>query len=94
MKCPVCGHPDQACEGDVKTRQQLIITSNGDMQRRNGRERVPVQRGRIGKAGYVGQSDGRVEVFDPQFPKIQFVQEADVEPPNKKRRARKKADDD
>jgi hypothetical protein len=72
MNCPVCGHVDGACEGNVKTNTAQIITADGVVAR-TGPERVPRQNGRIGKPGYVGERTGKVQVYDPAFPNITLV---------------------
>lgn len=67
--CPVCGHKDGACQ--PKTRQ--IFSPMGEF-RTNALPREPIQRTRIGVAGY----QGTVELYDPRHPKIHFVQDDDL----------------
>jgi hypothetical protein len=69
--CPVCGHPDGACTAKPQTHQ--IITSTGVITTR--RQRVPIVRSRVGKAGYVGEGTGELELYDPTLPHITFVDE-------------------
>lgn len=90
MNCPVCGHPDGACKGSTRTNERQVITSAGT-QKRVGPERMPAPGGAArwrNRVGYVGQADGRVEVYDQAYPHITFVSgeesEADgeVSPPD------------
>ena len=68
--CPICGHKDQMCVPVERS----IITQSGEV-RTNRPMRVPRQKVRFGKAGYIGQ----VEVYDPEYPAINLVQ-ADDDP--------------
>lgn len=78
MSCPVCGHVDGACAGQVKTNERQIITMAGTSTVK-GPERVPRQRRGIGRAGYVGEGGPRVEVYDPDAPNIRLVQDTMAE---------------
>lgn len=71
--CPVCGHVDGACKG----KSADIITVSG-VVKRTGPERVPRQRRGIGKAGYVGEGTGKVEIYDPDVPHLRLVQPEDT----------------
>lgn len=77
MKCPVCGHDSAACVGP--THATDVITVSG-VVKRTGPERVPRQRKGIGRAGYVGERTGKVEVYEPGAPNLRLVVPDDTEP--------------
>lgn len=78
-ECPICGHKDGACKGTARD----IVTVSG-MQRRVGPQRVPKQKGSprwAGRAGYVGEGTGKIEIYDPDLPNIRLVDEPIEEEP-------------
>lgn len=66
--CPVCGHDGTAC----RPAHSQIITTSG-VRDQVGPVRVPRQRSRIGRPGYVGEGTGKIELYDPEYPSIRLV---------------------
>lgn len=78
FECPICRSEYGACTGPTETNHRMLIRPP---QLMTGPERVKrPRRTRLGREGYVGDRDGRVQHFDPERPHIVFVSGEEDEP--------------